>query len=60
MYKIPVEANDYPGFVANRILMPMINEAIYTLYEGVADIKAIDTVMKYGCLSTARLAEIHG
>lgn len=46
--KVPVEANDYPGFVANRILMPMINEAIYTLYEGVADAEAIDTVMKLG------------
>lgn len=46
--KIPVEANDYPGFVANRILMPMINEAIYTLYEGVAGVAEIDTVMKLG------------
>jgi len=46
--KIPVEVNDYPGFVANRILMPMINEAIYTLQEGVADAEAIDTVMKLG------------
>lgn len=46
--KIPVEANDYPGFVANRILMPMINEAIYTLHEGVAGVKEIDTVMKLG------------
>lgn len=46
--KVPVEVNDYPGFVANRILMPMINEAIYTLYEGVADVEAIDTVMKLG------------
>ena len=46
--KVPVSANDYPGFVANRILMPMINEAIYTLYEGVADVEAIDTVMKLG------------
>ncbi|MCS4436200.1 3-hydroxybutyryl-CoA dehydrogenase [Aquiflexum gelatinilyticum] len=46
--KIPVEVNDYPGFVANRILMPMINEAIYTLYEGVAGIEEIDTVMKLG------------
>ena len=40
--------NDYPGFIANRILMPMINEAIYSLYEGVADINEIDTVMKLG------------
>jgi 3-hydroxybutyryl-CoA dehydrogenase len=46
--KIPVEVNDYPGFVANRILMPMINEAIYTLYEGVAGVSEIDTVMKLG------------
>ena len=46
--KIPVEANDYPGFVANRILMPMINEAIITLHEGVAEVEAIDTVMKLG------------
>jgi 3-hydroxybutyryl-CoA dehydrogenase len=46
--KIPVEVNDYPGFVANRILMPMINEAIYTLFEGVAGIEEIDTVMKLG------------
>lgn len=46
--KIPVEVNDYPGFVANRILMPMINESIYTLYEGVAGVAEIDTVMKLG------------
>nr|WP_295649214.1 3-hydroxybutyryl-CoA dehydrogenase [uncultured Mucilaginibacter sp.] len=46
--KMPVEVNDYPGFVANRILMPMINEAIYTLYEGVAGVEEIDTVMKLG------------
>ncbi|MBK9458149.1 MAG: 3-hydroxybutyryl-CoA dehydrogenase [Sphingobacteriales bacterium] len=46
--KIPVEANDYPGFVANRILMPMINEAICTLQEGVAGVAEIDTVMKLG------------
>lgn len=46
--KIPVEVNDYPGFVANRILMPMINEAIYTLYEGVAGVEEIDKVMKLG------------
>jgi len=46
--KDPVEANDYPGFVANRILMPMINEAIYSLYEGVAGVAEIDTVMKLG------------
>ena len=48
LQKVPVEVNDYPGFVANRILMPMINEAIYTLYEGVAGINEIDTVMKLG------------
>jgi 3-hydroxybutyryl-CoA dehydrogenase len=46
--KVPVEVNDYPGFVANRILMPMINEAIYTLYEGVAGVEEIDTVMRLG------------
>jgi len=46
--KIPVEVNDYPGFVSNRILMPMINEAVYTLYEGVATKEAIDEVMKLG------------
>jgi 3-hydroxybutyryl-CoA dehydrogenase len=46
--KSPVEVNDYPGFVANRILMPMINEAIITLHEGVAGIEEIDTVMKLG------------
>ncbi|CAN5165412.1 3-hydroxybutyryl-CoA dehydrogenase [soil metagenome] len=46
--KIPTEVNDYPGFVANRILMPMINEAIITLYEGVAGVSEIDTVMKLG------------
>lgn len=46
--KVPVEVNDYPGFVANRILMPMINEAIYTLHEGVAGVEEIDTVMKLG------------
>jgi len=46
--KQPVEVNDYPGFVANRILMPMINEAIYTIYEGVAGVEEIDTVMKLG------------
>lgn len=46
--KTPVEVNDYPGFVANRILMPMINEAIYTLFEGVAGVQEIDTVMKLG------------
>lgn len=46
--KNPVEVNDYPGFVANRIVMPMINEAIYTLYEGVAGVQEIDTVMKLG------------
>jgi 3-hydroxybutyryl-CoA dehydrogenase len=48
LQKVPVEVNDYPGFVANRILMPMINEAIYSLYEGVAGVEEIDTVMKLG------------
>ena len=46
--KVPVEVNDYPGFIANRILMPMINEAIYSLHEGVAGVTEIDTVMKLG------------
>ncbi|WP_421948362.1 3-hydroxybutyryl-CoA dehydrogenase [Phaeodactylibacter xiamenensis] len=46
--KVPVEVNDYPGFVANRILMPMINEAIISLHEGVAGVEEIDTVMKLG------------
>jgi 3-hydroxybutyryl-CoA dehydrogenase len=46
--KIPAVVNDYPGFIANRILMPMINEAIYSLYEGVAGVEEIDTVMKLG------------
>jgi len=46
--KIPTEVNDYPGFVANRILMPMINEAVITLFEGVAGVEEIDTVMKLG------------
>jgi 3-hydroxybutyryl-CoA dehydrogenase len=46
--KIPVEVNDYPGFVANRILMPMINESIETFYNGVAGVEEIDTVMKLG------------
>lgn len=46
--KVPCVVNDYPGFIANRILMPMINEAIYSLYESVADVEEIDTVMKLG------------
>jgi len=46
--KVPVEVNDYPGFIANRILMPMLNEAFYALYEGVAGVYEIDTVMKLG------------
>jgi 3-hydroxybutyryl-CoA dehydrogenase len=46
--KVPVECNDFPGFVSNRILMPMINEAIYALYEGVAKEEAIDNIMKLG------------
>jgi 3-hydroxybutyryl-CoA dehydrogenase len=48
LQKTPVEVRDFPGFVSNRVLMPMINEAIYTLYEGVASVEAIDTVMKLG------------
>ena len=46
--KVPVEVNDFPGFVANRVLMPMINEAVYTVYEGVGTPEAVDTVMKLG------------
>ena len=46
--KLPCVVNDYPGFIANRLLMPMINEAIYSLYEGVAGVEEIDTVMKLG------------
>jgi 3-hydroxybutyryl-CoA dehydrogenase len=46
--KVPVEANDYPGFIANRILLPMINEAVYATMEGVGSVEAIDTVMKLG------------
>ena len=46
--KVPVEVNDYPGFAANRILMPMLNEAFYALYEGVSGVEEIDTVMKLG------------
>lgn len=48
LQKTPVEVNDFPGFVSNRILMPMINEAIFTVMEGVAEVEAIDTVMKLG------------
>jgi 3-hydroxybutyryl-CoA dehydrogenase len=48
MGKVPVEANDFPGFISNRILMPMINEAVYALMEGVGTVEAIDTVMKLG------------
>ncbi|MGZ3570167.1 MAG: 3-hydroxyacyl-CoA dehydrogenase family protein, partial [Thermodesulfobacteriota bacterium] len=48
MGKTPVEANDFPGFISNRVLMPMINEAIYTLFEGVGTPEAIDAVMKLG------------
>jgi 3-hydroxybutyryl-CoA dehydrogenase len=48
MGKTPVEANDFPGFISNRVLMPMINEAIYTLFEGVGSPEAIDTVMRLG------------
>ena len=47
--KVPLEVNDYPGFIANRILLPMINEAIYAHMEGVADVEAIDGIMKLGC-----------
>jgi 3-hydroxybutyryl-CoA dehydrogenase len=61
--KVPVEVNDFPGFVSNRILMPMINEAIYTLYEGVATKEAIDEVMKLGMnhpMGPLTLADIIG
>ena len=61
--KTPVEVNDYPGFVANRILMPMINEAVYTLYEGVAGVEEIDTVMKLGMahpMGPLQLADVIG
>jgi 3-hydroxybutyryl-CoA dehydrogenase len=61
--KTPCVVNDYPGFVANRILMPMINEAIYTLYEGVAGTKEIDTVMKLGMahpMGPLQLADLIG
>jgi len=61
--KIPVEVNDYPGFVANRILMPMINEAIWTLHEGVAGVVEIDEVMKLGMghpMGPLRLADFIG
>ena len=54
--KSPVEVNDYPGFVANRILMPMINEAVYTLYEGVAGVEEIDTVMMLGMAHLKQLS----
>ena len=46
--KQPVEVNDYPGFVSNRVLMPMINEAVYALWEGVAGVEEIDTVLQLG------------
>ncbi|WP_026763047.1 3-hydroxybutyryl-CoA dehydrogenase [Sediminibacterium salmoneum] len=46
--KVPSVVNDYPGFIANKVLMPMINEAIYSLYEGIADVESIDTIMKLG------------
>ncbi len=61
--KTPVEVNDYPGFVSNRILMPMINEAVYTLMEGVATKEAIDTVMKLGMnhpMGPLQLADLIG
>ncbi len=63
MNKTPVQAQDYPGFVSNRILMPMINEAVYTLMEGVADRDGIDTVMKLGMahpLGPLQLADLIG
>lgn len=61
--KVPAVANDYPGFIANRILMPMINEAIFSLYEGVSDVVSIDTIMKLGMahpMGPLRLADFIG
>ena len=61
--KTPVEVRDFPGFISNRILLPMINEAIYALYEGVASVEAIDTVMKLGMnhpMGPLRLADFIG
>ncbi|MEW5900355.1 MAG: 3-hydroxybutyryl-CoA dehydrogenase [Acidobacteriota bacterium] len=63
MGKVPVEANDYPGFISNRILMPMINEAVCALMEGVGSVEAIDTVMKLGMnhpLGPLALADLIG
>lgn len=63
MGKVPVEANDYPGFIANRILMPMVNEAVTALMEGVGSVEAIDTVMKLGMnhpLGPLALADLIG
>lgn len=63
MGKVPVEANDFPGFISNRILLPMINEAIYALMEGVGTVEAIDTVMKLGMnhpLGPLALADLIG
>lgn len=63
MGKVPVEANDYPGFISNRILLPMINEAVYALMEGVGSVEAIDTVMKLGMnhpLGPLALADLIG
>lgn len=61
--KLPVEANDFPGFISNRILLPMINEAVYALMEGVGTVEAIDTVMKLGMnhpLGPLALADLIG
>jgi 3-hydroxybutyryl-CoA dehydrogenase len=61
--KVPVEANDYPGFIANRVLMPMINEAVFALMEGVGSAEAIDTVMKLGMnhpMGPLQLADLIG
>lgn len=63
MEKKPVEVNDYPGFISNRILMPMINEAIYALYEGVGEAEAIDAVMELGMnhpMGPLKLADLIG
>jgi 3-hydroxybutyryl-CoA dehydrogenase len=63
MEKVPVEANDFPGFISNRILIPMINEAVYALMEGVGTAEAIDTVLKVGMnhpLGPLALADLIG
>ena len=63
MYKLPIECNDSPGFVSNRILMPLINEAAFTYMEGVASVEAIDEIMKLGMghpMGPLKLADLIG